>query len=75
MDYDTLINGDSFLSSHAVVNTQFNQRKHEILHDLRKGLHDNSPRGHIDIPINDLVKIINGHDDFVTTSSCSGSTT
>lgn len=33
---------------------------------------DKSPKGSIDAPILDLIHAINGHPDYVTTSSCSG---
>jgi tRNA wybutosine-synthesizing protein 3 len=33
---------------------------------------DKSPKGSIDAPITELIHAINAHDDYVTTSSCSG---
>lgn len=54
------------------MTNHFDSRKEEIIHNLRAGVNDNSPRGHVDRPILELVNLINLHSDYYTTSSCSG---
>ncbi|KAL7996395.1 putative tRNA wybutosine-synthesizing protein [Plasmopara halstedii] len=49
----------------------FAQLKRESLRKLQ-AMEDKSPKGCIDEPILDMIKIINAHPDYVTSSSCSG---
>ncbi|KAI9146366.1 methyltransferase TYW3-domain-containing protein [Paraphysoderma sedebokerense] len=50
----------------------FDLRKSQILASLASSLPDKSPKGYIDGPIVKIADLINSHQDFVTTSSCSG---
>ncbi|KAI9293255.1 hypothetical protein K502DRAFT_325414 [Neoconidiobolus thromboides FSU 785] len=53
--------------------TNFNQKKSKILHDLSiPDETDLSPKGSVDIPILPIMDVLNSHKDYVTTSSCSG---
>src|SRR5438045_4553910 len=52
--------------------TVFDQRKKRILDDLHSGEPDLSPKGKPDDEIVDLLELINAHQDYVSTSSCSG---
>jgi tRNA wybutosine-synthesizing protein 3 len=54
------------------ANFQFAQRKRSGIQAISECQLDKSPKGSVDEPIIDLVKIINEHDDYCTTSSCSG---
>ncbi|CAI5729392.1 unnamed protein product [Peronospora destructor] len=49
----------------------FAQLKRESLRKLQ-AMEDKSPKGCIDEPIVDMIKTINAHPDYVTSSSCSG---
>ncbi|TYZ65444.1 hypothetical protein PybrP1_011723 [[Pythium] brassicae (nom. inval.)] len=49
----------------------FAQFKRESLRKLRM-TEDKSPKGSIDAPIVDLIRLINDHPNYVTSSSCSG---
>lgn len=49
----------------------FESSKKQVLHDIQTGI-DSSPKGSIDVPIRDLVAILNDIEGLVTTSSCSG---
>ena len=53
------------------MNLQFDSFKRETLKNIESGV-DFSPKGSIDIPILDLVSLINSHPNYVTTSTCSG---
>ncbi|OZJ01842.1 hypothetical protein BZG36_05145 [Bifiguratus adelaidae] len=53
----------------------FEARKRDIVTHLaleESNERDKSPKGYIDVPIVELMRLINGHADYVTTSSCSG---
>ncbi|RKP35461.1 tRNA wybutosine-synthesizing protein [Dimargaris cristalligena] len=50
----------------------FIARKTGILAELATVLPDKSPKGDVDTPIIPLLKLLNRHPDYVTTSSCSG---
>jgi tRNA wybutosine-synthesizing protein 3 len=50
----------------------FDQRKTKILHDLQSTQPDHSPKGEVDEGVLDLLELLNNHEDYVTTSSCSG---
>ena len=50
----------------------FNQRKKEILQCLQSDEPDLSPKGAPDAEILELLELLNSHDNFVSTSSCSG---
>ena len=50
----------------------FDQRKKKILEHLVSDEPDLSPKGSPDEQILDLLELINSHEDYVTTSSCSG---
>ena len=51
----------------------FENRKKQIERILQdSGTDDKSPKGFLDKPIVSLIHAINGHADYVTTSSCSG---
>jgi tRNA wybutosine-synthesizing protein 3 len=50
----------------------FDQRKKKILENLDSHEPDLSPKGSPDAQILDLLELINSHEDYVTTSSCSG---
>ena len=50
----------------------FDQRKKAILQGLQSDEPDLSPKGAPDTQILELLQVINSHNDFVTTSSCSG---
>ncbi|KAJ0409019.1 hypothetical protein ATCC90586_005203 [Pythium insidiosum] len=51
--------------------TAFDQFKRESLRKLRE-FEDKSPKGSVDAPIVDLIRAINEHPHYVTSSSCSG---
>ena len=53
------------------MSNNFDAGKHDILTSIKNGS-DNSPKGSIDLHIQEIVEFINNLDDFVTTSSCSG---
>jgi tRNA wybutosine-synthesizing protein 3 len=54
----------------------FNERKHNVISELVEEMDpnnpDKSPKGYVDAPILDLMRLINQHSQFYTTSSCSG---
>ncbi|KAG0195897.1 hypothetical protein BGX28_000400 [Mortierella sp. GBA30] len=50
----------------------FNSRKKAILIALNSDTPDKSPKGYVDEPLLPLIVLINNHEDYVTTSSCSG---
>ncbi|AMD22302.1 HGL038Cp [Eremothecium sinecaudum] len=50
----------------------FNQKKESILRKINSGLGDLSPKGSIDELCLPIIKLVNSHDDMVTSSSCSG---
>ena len=50
----------------------FLKRKADILAVIGDGEGDKSVKGSVDAPIRELVNLINRHESFVTTSSCSG---
>src|SRR5271170_640960 len=50
----------------------FDQRKKGILQGLQSDEPDLSPKGAPDTEILELLELINSHNDFVSTSSCSG---
>ena len=50
---------------------RFDEQKKKILADLQRA-NDRSPKGSLDEPIRCLIRDINHHEDYVTTSSCSG---
>jgi len=54
----------------------FHERKHKVISELVEEMDpnnpDKSPKGYIDAPILDLMRLINQHSQFYTTSSCSG---
>lgn len=54
----------------------FNERKHKVISELVEEMDpnnpDKSPKGYIDAPILDLMRLINQHSQYYTTSSCSG---
>jgi tRNA wybutosine-synthesizing protein 3 len=54
----------------------FHDRKQKIISELVEDMNpdnpDKSPKGYIDAPILDLMRLINQHSQFYTTSSCSG---
>ena len=57
------------------LSPQFAAKKQSILSQLAldpKDYEDKSPKGSVDVPILDLLRLINGVDGWVTTSSCSG---
>jgi tRNA wybutosine-synthesizing protein 3 len=49
----------------------FETMKRDIIQKMNEGI-DFSPKGSIDLPIRELVSFLNSHNDYVTTSSCSG---
>lgn len=49
----------------------FETMKKDIIQKMNEGI-DFSPKGSIDLPIRELVSFLNSHNDYVTTSSCSG---
>ncbi|KAK6932305.1 hypothetical protein RJ641_001929 [Dillenia turbinata] len=51
---------------------EFEKRKSETLASMESLSPDKSPKGTIDTPIIPLLKTLNSHSDFFTTSSCSG---
>jgi tRNA wybutosine-synthesizing protein 3 len=55
----------------ARVDKAFNVAKAQVLAKLQACI-DNSKKGGVDAPIENLMNIINTHKDYVTTSSCSG---
>ncbi|KAH9253606.1 hypothetical protein BASA81_008442 [Batrachochytrium salamandrivorans] len=57
-------------ANHADV--QFEQRKRSGIEAISVCELDKSPKGSVDLPIRDLVNLINLHRDYCTTSSCSG---
>ncbi|KAF9935231.1 hypothetical protein FBU30_006316 [Linnemannia zychae] len=50
----------------------FQTRKKTILIALNSDTPDKSPKGYVDEPLLPLIILINNHQDYVTTSSCSG---
>ncbi|KAI9281747.1 methyltransferase TYW3-domain-containing protein [Umbelopsis sp. AD052] len=54
----------------------FQERKEKVISELVEEMNpnrsDKSPKGYIDAPILDLMRLINQHSQFYTTSSCSG---
>ncbi|TMW68651.1 hypothetical protein Poli38472_006119 [Pythium oligandrum] len=54
-----------------LATTAFEQLKRESLRKLR-AVEDKSPKGSVDAPILELIRTINDHPDYVTSSSCSG---
>ncbi|KAI8605763.1 methyltransferase TYW3-domain-containing protein [Dissophora ornata] len=50
----------------------FATRKKTILVALNSNTPDKSPKGYVDEPLLPLIILINNHQDYVTTSSCSG---
>lgn len=50
----------------------FLTRKKTILVALNSDTPDKSPKGYVDEPLLPLIVLINNHQDYVTTSSCSG---
>ncbi|KAF9997255.1 hypothetical protein BGZ79_009049 [Entomortierella chlamydospora] len=50
----------------------FTSRKKAILVALNSDTPDKSPKGYVDEPLLPLIVLINNHNDYVTTSSCSG---
>ena len=52
--------------------TVFDQRKSNVLHDLHSDEPDLSPKGKPDEEVLGLLELLNAHDDYVSTSSCSG---
>jgi len=50
----------------------FDQRKTRILQELESDVPDLSPKGRPDEQIIELLELLNAHQDYVTTSSCSG---
>lgn len=53
----------------------FRQRKADILKDLSSSETDNSPKGFVDELALPIIDTINQHQEYATTSSCSGRTT
>eukprot|EP00038_Savillea_parva_P015277 m.219626 g.219626 ORF g.219626 m.219626 type:complete len:278 (+) comp30577_c0_seq1:283-1116(+) len=51
---------------------EFDTAKERILQGLQSDCSDNSKKGNVDAPIEDLLAFLNGLPDFVSTSSCSG---
>lgn len=58
------------------MNQEFVKRKEQVVSSLVEYVdperRDKSPKGFIDAPILDLMHVINQHQDYYTTSSCSG---
>lgn len=54
------------------LDVQFEQRKRSGIEAISVCELDKSPKGSVDLPIRDLVSLINLHRDYCTTSSCSG---
>lgn len=52
--------------------TPFAQRKRAILAQIELANGDRSPKGSVDIQAWPIIRAINRHEDYVTTSSCSG---
>src|SRR5579859_3033452 len=52
--------------------TVFDQRKKKILEDLDSDVPDLSPKGRPDEEIVELLELLNAHENYVSTSSCSG---
>jgi tRNA wybutosine-synthesizing protein 3 len=52
--------------------TLFDERKRRILDALESDEPDLSPKGRPDDEILELLRVINSHEDYVSTSSCSG---
>lgn len=63
---------DKFQLSSSVCMAVFDQRKKEILQGLQSDEPDLSPKGALDTEILQLLQLLNSHNDFVSTSSCSG---
>ncbi|EEB09380.1 wybutosine biosynthesis protein Tyw3 [Schizosaccharomyces japonicus yFS275] len=61
-----------FDASGSVNGDPFDEAKAKILKQLESNVPDASPKGHPDSPIFPLLKVVNSHPDWVTTSSCSG---
>lgn len=57
------------------MNDEFDISKNRILNTLLQTLNgerDLSPKGFVDTPVIDVLELINSHNDYVSTSSCSG---
>ena len=56
--------------------TEFDINKEKILNSLlmtiNNGIRDLSPKGFVDTPVIDILELINSHNDYISTSSCSG---
>jgi tRNA wybutosine-synthesizing protein 3 len=52
--------------------TVFEQRKRRILHELESDEPDLSPKGKPDDGVLELLELLNTHENYVSTSSCSG---
>lgn len=63
---------EKFQLSASVCMAVFDQRKKGILQGLQSDEPDLSPKGAPDTEILQLLQLINSHNDFVSTSSCSG---
>jgi len=58
-----------------MMEDQFDSNKEKIIDALSKtynGIKDLSPKGFVDTPVIDILDLINSHNDFISTSSCSG---
>src|SRR5581483_6891205 len=66
------------LLTHYSTHPGFHSRKQQILSFLTSSdpssKIDKSPKGSVDEAILPLIELLNKHDDYVTTSSCSGRT-
>ena len=59
----------------AHIPQQFKEKKRRILLDLATPVSDysdKSPKGSVDVQILELIDLVNGHEGWVTTSSCAG---
>jgi Methyltransferase TYW3 len=65
-------NVDPSVKPRTLLMTVFDQRKKHILQDLESGEPDLSPKGKPDDEILELLELLNTHEDYVSTSSCSG---
>lgn len=54
------------------MDISFHARKKQILCNLSSGDSDKSRKGSVDYPLVEHIDFLNGCDDYVTTSSCSG---
>ena len=58
-----------------MIEDQFDSNKEKIINSLSKtynGIKDLSPKGFVDTPVIDILDLINSHNDYISTSSCSG---